>query len=63
MSEYLKQISIGLDILFGNEKINVKRHKTADTKKELKIAKTIRKTSVMQRSTNRIYKTAKEALG
>lgn len=63
MSEYFKKVSLGFCILFGNEEINVKRNKSADIKKELRMAKTIRKTSVMQRSTNRIQKIAREALG
>lgn len=63
MSEYFNKVSLGLHILFGNEEINVKRNKSADTKKELRMAKTIRKTSVIQRSANRIQKIAREAIG
>ena len=63
MSEFFSKVSLGLHILFGNEEINVKRNKSADIKKELRMARAIKKTSVIQRSTNRIKKIAREAIG
>lgn len=63
MSEYFQKVSLGLNILFGNEEVSVIRNKSTDTKKELRIAKAIKKTSVIQRSTNRIQKIAREAIG
>jgi len=62
MSEYFKQITLGLDVLFGDERTEVKRLKTTNVKKDLRVAKTIRKTSIIQRSTNRVQRIAKEAL-
>ncbi|MFW9627727.1 MAG: hypothetical protein ACMV1K_13455 [Sulfurospirillum sp.] len=63
MSEYFNKVTLGLHILFGNEEINVKRNKNIDTKKELRMARAIKKTSIIQRSTNRIKKIAREAIG
>ena len=63
MSEYFSKVALGLHILFGNEEISVKRNKNADTKKELRMARAIKKTSVIQRSTNRLRRIAREAIG
>ena len=62
MSEYIKYILRGTDILFGDEKIEIKRNKSLDSKKELRISKAIRKSSMIERSSNRIKKAAAEAL-
>lgn len=62
MSEYIKSIFFGTEILFGNASVKIKRNKTLDTKKEIKIAKNIKKTGMLQRSSNRIRKIANEAL-
>jgi hypothetical protein len=62
MSEFIKCIFFGTEILFGNESVKIKRNKALDVKKELKIAKSIKKTTVLQRSSNRIRKIATEAL-
>lgn len=58
----LKYILRGTEILFGNESFEITRNKTLDTKKELRIAKRLKTTSVLQRSSNRIQKIANEAL-
>ena len=63
MVEYFHKVSLGLDILFGNSAVNVGRKKSVDTKKELRMAKTIKKTSVIQRSANRLQRIARRALG
>jgi len=53
----------GADILFNGESASgIKRKKVIDTKKEIKIAKNIKKTSVLQRSSNRIRKIVNEVL-
>lgn len=63
MSKYLKDFFHGTEILFGNNKKNKRREtKRIDIKKELRIAKHIRKTSVSERSSNRIRKIVTEAL-
>lgn len=62
MSEYIKCIFFGTEILFGSSSVKIKRNKTLDTKKEIKLAKNIKKTSMLQRSSNRIRKIATEAL-
>jgi hypothetical protein len=62
MSEYLRYVLRGTEILFGNEKIDIKRKKTLDTKKEIRISRAVRKTSMLQRSTNRVRKIVTEAL-
>jgi hypothetical protein len=56
MAEYLRFVFSGSDILFGGNKIEIKRNKSIDTKKELRLAKNIKNTSMIQRSTNRIKK-------
>jgi len=62
MPAYIKYVLHGTDILFGGTPIKIKRNKSLDTKKEIRIAKTIKKTSMLERSANRIRKAAEEAL-
>lgn len=62
MSEYLKTIFRGAEIIFGDNETKIDRNKALDAKKEIRIAKTIRKTSMLQRSSNRVRKLVTEAL-
>lgn len=62
MSEYFSYVLRGTDILFGNSPINTARKKTLDVKKELKIAKAIKKTSPLARSSQRVKKIVDRAL-
>lgn len=63
MPEYIKYILHGTNILFGEESVKIVRNKSLDAKKEIRLAKTIRKTSMLKRGANRIRKVAEEALG
>ena len=62
MSEYFKIIFNGAELIFGENKSNIKRNKSLDAKKEIRIAKSVRKTSMLQRSSNRVRKIVTEAL-
>lgn len=62
MSEYLKTIFRGAEIIFGDNETKIDRNKALDAKKEIRIAKNVRKTSMLQRSSNRVRKLVTEAL-
>lgn len=62
MSEYFKMVMRGTEIIFGDNQTKIDRNKTLDAKKEIRIAKSVRKTSMLQRSSNRIRKIVSEAL-
>ena len=62
MSEYFKIIFRGAEIIFGDNETKIDRNKALDAKKEIKIAKKVRKTSMIQRSSNRVKRIVTEAL-
>lgn len=61
MSEYLKMVFRGTDLLFGENQNKIQRNKTIDTKKELRLAKNVKKTSILKRSSNRVKRLVLEA--
>ena len=61
MSEYFKIILRGTEIIFGENQTKIDRKKLLDTKKEIRLAKNIRKTSILQRGSNRVQKIVSEA--
>lgn len=61
MSEYFKIILRGTEIIFGENQTKIDRKKLLDTKKEIRLAKNIRKTSMLQRGSNRVQKIVSEA--
>ena len=61
MSEYLKMVFRGTDLLFGEKQNKIQRNKTIDTKKELRLAKNVKKTSILKRSSNRVKRLVLEA--
>ncbi|WP_324172948.1 hypothetical protein [Sulfurimonas sp.] len=63
MSEVLELVFNGTEIMFNsNKKILIKRIKSLDAKKEIRIAKARMRHSVIQRSSNRVRMIADEAL-
>lgn len=63
MFKCFEKVALGLTILFGYQKVSVRRNKSINTTKELRIAKAIKKTSIVQRSANRIQKIARDTIG
>ena len=61
MSEYFKIILRGTEIIFGENQTKIDRKKLLDTKKEIRLANNIRKTSILQRGSNRVQKIVSEA--
>lgn len=62
MSEVIRMFINGTKMIFNPNIIEIDRKKSLDTKKELRIAKVIRKKSSLTRATNRIKKIKEEAL-
>lgn len=62
MSEVIRMFIDGTKMIFNSNTIEINRKKNLDTKKELRIAKVIRKKSSLTRATDRIRKIKEEAL-
>jgi len=62
MFKYLKLFMRGTDILLGNRKVEIQRKKTLDIKKEIRLARSVRKLNMLQRSSCKIRRITNEAL-
>ncbi len=62
MSEYFKMFIDGTQMIFNRNTISIKRNKTLNVKKELRISKANMRKSAMQRSMDRLNKIKIEAL-